>query len=399
MNNNPNPDSATGNVPQQPTPPISPEPNQTTSLIADATTAETATASNATSQPDANVANPPVDTPPASTPTQPENTAQSAPAAANPASAMSSPASTPPVQNSPAPNTTAQNPTKTPAAPMNPATKKLIILIAAIVGGLIVVGVVLAIVFLVILRVDYSETYRTAKELRPKIVAIRNDYSCERVLTNLKSEYTSDKSYGNDIESCKASFDGVEDLVKKLGETAGVKRDGDIRERYDAFVTTFDAAVPKLEVLAEKLELYQTWHKYIVAVDNLTTQDAESAFRAAAVILTSSNNEALKSYGEGWLERAWAYAQAYQAYYNSSYSDPNRDDLRDERDRTNSELKAYVASNKPEITELAPLSFNDTAKMATNFASLYDLIANTYEQHYDKDSGDCLNFLGEIHCE
>ena len=63
------------------------------------------------------------------------------------------------------------------------------------------------------------------------------------------------------------------------------------------------------------------------------------------------------------------------------------------------EKKNYVTANKPDVKSLYPLNLNNTSKIYSEFNKLYDLIDETYEKNYTKDSGDCLEFLGEVICD
>ncbi len=98
--------------------------------------------------------------------------------------------------------------------------------------------------------------------------------------------------------------------------------------------------VPNADELNSKLDLYKTWHSYVVAVDDLSASDTDAKIQSAANILINSGNDSFKTYGEGWLEQTMNYVRAYRAYQNSSYSDPNRSQLRDDMYTANRALSA-----------------------------------------------------------
>ena len=290
---------------------------------------------------------------------------------------------------------------KSPKQPMDPAKKKKIILIVSICSGVAILGIVAAIIIPILLRVDYSSAYKTAKELSPKIYDIYHSYDCEYVVDYYNSTYTNTKTYNEYIENCLAVYDnGASDLVTKLGDTDGIKRNTDLKNQYDKFSSEFNALTSGSATnLSSKLDVYKAWHTFVVAVDDLDYRNSSDAeFTAAANYLIESGNDTLKTYGEGWLERQLGVAAAYRAWYNASYSDPNYSEYRNAYNNKNTEIKDWIAANKPDIQTLAPLNIDDTSKMNSAFSSLYDMIRATYEKNYNSGSGDCTEFMGEVSC-
>lgn len=294
-----------------------------------------------------------------------------------------------------------QQPMQQPKAPMDPAKKKKIIMWCCIGGGVLVLGIVAAIILSIIFRVDYSTAYNTAKKLEDKVYAIYQNYDCGYVTDYVSSAYTTTKKYNEYVEGCKAVFDNeASSLIEQLGNTDGVKRNSEISDRFNAFKTIYDSILPNSADLESKLSAYQDWHNFVVAVDDIyysSSSDAE--FTAAANYLISSSNSTLKTYGEGWLEHQMLYVKAYRDYDNASYRDPNLIALREDRDNKKKELDDWTSANRPDIKSLVPLKFDDTSKLNSAFNSLYELIKTNYEQNYNYDSGDCMEFLGEVVCD
>ena len=138
----------------------------------------------------------------------------------------------------------------------------------------------------------------------------------------------------------------------------------------------------------------------MVAVDDLTDGSTDAEFTTAANYLINSGNDALKTYGEGWLEWRLALATAYRAYDNASWSDYSAYRvLRDAYYNKDAEFDDWLAENKPDINEVAPLNFSDTYDMYEEFSDLYDLITETYELNYNTGSGDCTEIFGEVYCD
>lgn len=335
------------------------------------------------------------------------NAANMAPTAANSANAnaapgqnAAAPASTPADATPASPVDTAPvaAPAPQPKAPMNPATKKKIIIGCVIGAAVIVVAIVACIVIAILSHVDYGETYRSAKDLKDDISELYTAYDCERIVSSADSDWISDSNYNKYIESCKSATDGIDDKIAALEQTSGIRKDSKLSAAFDKFKKEYSAVVPDEADLNAKLELYKTWHSYVVAVDDLSVSDTDAKIQSAANILINSGNDALKTYGEGWLEKTLDYVRAYRAYQNSSYSDPNRSTLRDDMYAKQSAQSNWVSENKPDITELAPLDFSDTSKMYNAFRDFYNLLVDTYEEHYDSGSGDCSELRGVVFC-
>lgn len=285
-----------------------------------------------------------------------------------------------------------------PKQPMDPAKKKKLILGISLGVGGVLLAIVAIVVLMVVMKVDYGESYRVAKELKPKVSDINNNYDCSRVVDYVSSSYTSETTYDGYVQGCAEIAEGVDDLVSQLGQTAGVKRDKDLKAQYDRFQEAIEAVMPDEDELKQRLEVYKIWHKFMVATNDLSASSSSDAeIQNAAKILTESGNETLAEYGAGWLEKTLAYVQAYRTYSNTSYSASNKSELRVERDNKQAERKDWIAANEPDIKELGGLSFENTSKMYTEFTKLYEMITEMYEKNYD-GSGDCTEFLGEVFC-
>lgn len=286
--------------------------------------------------------------------------------------------------------------------PMDPAKKKRIIVIVSVVSTLLVVGIALAIVLPMVLKVDYSTAYNKAKELKPEIFNIYQSYDCEYVVDYVESAYTSVKSYDGYVEGCKKIYNSdVDNMVDELGNTDGVKRNDEIRMSYEKFKSDYAGlSSGNVEDLNKKLSLWQARHNFVVAVEDLNTDSSDAEFAAAAKYLIDSGNDTLKTYGENWLEWRKSLAAAYREYDNASWSNYSTyQALRDAYQNKKKEYEDWLAVNKPDIHAVAPLEFGNTDTMYSDFGKMYNLIAKTYEVNYNRGSGDCSEFMGEVHCE
>ena len=280
---------------------------------------------------------------------------------------------------------------------MNPKPKKTIIILCIIGGAVIIVGVLAIILIPIIFRADYSEAYNIAKELDEKISKLSYNNDCDYVTSYYDSGYTSNKTFNGYIENCLAVTDGLGDLVDRLGQTSGIKRDSNLQNAYNGFKTAFDKLAIDSSSLSAKLDIYKTWHTFKVAEYDLDTNSTDSAYNTAGSILTESSNDTLKEYGAGWLELALAKAKTYKAYDTASYGS-GYTEKRDAYYNAREALEKYIQEKEPDIEAMAPINMENSEAVVTRFEDLFRGIANTYAKHYNKGSGDCTEFLDEVYC-
>ena len=284
---------------------------------------------------------------------------------------------------------------KPPKQPMDPAKKKKLILGLSIGGAVLVLGIAAAIIVPILLRVDYGPAYKVAKELKNDIYDIYQDYDCEYVVDYLESTYTTVKTYNDYIEGCKETMKRS-DLVDQLANTEGVKRNSEIQAKFNDFQTLYDSVIPNQEDLEKKLNAYKARHEFVITMDDVSYSSSDAEITAAANILINSGDDALKTYGEGWVEKYLAAAHAYQDFYNTPGWDSGKYAIKNNAD---TERKNWVSANKPDIKSLYPLNVENTSKLYSEYNKLYDLISDTYEKNYNSNSGDCVEFLGEVVCD
>lgn len=291
-------------------------------------------------------------------------------------------------------------PMRQPKPPMDPAKKKKIILGVSLGVGGVVVAIIAIVVVVILMKVDYSETYRLTKEMEDKVDDISYNYDCENVVDYASSAYTSVTDYAGYVNECTATMSGVDDLLRRLGETAGVKRNSELKGMYESFQTELGKVMPNADELKARLELYNTWHKWAVLVDDIGTSSSDAEIQTAANALIESGNDILKKYGEGWLEKRLAYNQAYRTYYNVSWSDTAAyNAARTAMNNAKTELNDYIAANKPDIQALGGLNFEDTSGMKRAFTNFNNKVVELYEENYDYESGDCVELFGEVICD
>ena len=272
---------------------------------------------------------------------------------------------------------------KSPKKPMDPAKKKKIILIVSILSGVAVVGIALAIILPIVLRVDYTSAYEIASKMYndSTVYDIYLNYrdGCDDVSFYVDNSWTSSSSYDGLIDRCKKVYSGdVISQINELGETAGVQRNEEIKAAFDTFKTEYSKLIPdNTETLEQNLDAWKAWHSFIVDRPGIYSSVTDSEITAAANHLINSSNSDLKTYGETWLEKRLDLGNTYRKYLNDgsvSYS---------EYSRKRSEFEDWVSSNEPSIETIAPIEFSSNSaaySVYEKFDELYRKIKDAYNE-------------------
>ncbi|MDO4742134.1 MAG: DUF5684 domain-containing protein [Candidatus Saccharibacteria bacterium] len=272
---------------------------------------------------------------------------------------------------------------KTKKEPMNPKTKKGVIIGSAIGGGVLLLIIFIVTIITASSRVDYSASYRVAQELQSVISTVYWNFDCDDVVDYVDSDYISDSTYEGYISGCKETLADLSKLVDELGNSDAVKREKDISENFAEFKKHYDKLAESDEELDEKLDAYSAWHGFSVAVDDLSyTKSSDAEITSAANKLIESGNKILADYGEGWLEKTLAVAKVAREYYNASYSDRNKSSYYTKYQEALTAVKNYSSSNKPDIESDFPLGVDETTKIYKSYDTLYESIRLKYQEHY-----------------
>ena len=272
--------------------------------------------------------------------------------------------------------------------------------IVLLVGGLVVFGLITG-----AFKTDYSGTYLAAKELRNEMQKLRSDANCDKVVEYVNNEYTANDTFSGYIEACKVIAEGISDsVVTKVGDTAGVLRDEEIRRRYETLKTAIAAAKEGNRDVDETLDKYMVWHEWIKAEASGNTTYSESwpdaDLKKATEILTKSEVKEFKEYAEKWYILKKAAADAANAYFhhgNNTGEDLNA--LNEERQKKQKEFDTWKKENEPKISELYPLELVDTAKLYAKFEEFYSYIRETYQNNYNPTVGGCKEHAVSVTCE
>lgn len=284
---------------------------------------------------------------------------------------------------------------------MNPVVLRRVLIIGVVIVAIVVVTIIVKNGISSTIAAGYGATYRAARELSPKITSTATSTSCEYAVTYVNAISVDRSTYESYVNNCKNLASGVDTLVEQLGQTPAIGWNSELSQAYQDFRNLYFEAFPGGEQTAQlnfTLDLYQTWHNYLVATDILTVDSPDAEFQQAADILRTSGNETLAKYGEEWLTKELDYLDTYRRYWDLSYTDPGKDALRAEYETKREDLRNWVNDHRPDVTKLANFTIPDVDAMQHSFTNLYDLIKSAYESHYDPSSNDCNQAGNVVYC-
>ncbi len=288
--------------------------------------------------------------------------------------------------------------TKSGPKPLDPKTKKKIIMWTCIGGGVFVALSIFAIIFSLIFRIDYGESYRKAEEVMDELSDISgNTSACSRVASYVNSTWTNEKTYNDYVSKCLDSLDHDDSKIIELGKTSGVKRDEKIKAQYDKFKKAYDQAFPDQSGVEATLKIYKAWHTFVVKANAATNAiKDDDAYRKAADALKESDNNTLIEYADGWLERGLAYSKAYRDYMEGDNKGSSA--ARTAMTEARTSFRSFVNQNEPDIEDIAEFEPGDTSDVYSTFKKLYSMISDAYEENYD-GKGDCIELLDSVYCD
>jgi hypothetical protein len=252
-------------------------------------------------------------------------------------------------------------------------------------------------------KTDYSGTYLAAKELKNEMQKLRSDANCDRVVEYVSNEYTTNESYNDYINGCREIAEGVSDsVITKLGDTAGVLKDEEVRRRYETLKNALATAKNENGDVNSILKKYSIWHEWIKAEANGDKLYGDGwpdvDMKNASAILIDSDVDEFKEYGEEWYKYKKEFADATNLYYHHD-SSILLTDIKVLMDEKNAAFKTFKKEKEPDVTEVFPLELVDTAKLYAKFEEFYNYVKDTYEKNYNPVTGGCKETVTAVICE
>ncbi len=266
-------------------------------------------------------------------------------------------------------------------------------------GGAFALILLICLLVALLLHTDYGASYRLARNLKSQLSDLVQGYGCEQAISSVNLTRVNASTYADYTKSCETLLTNTDDLLRQIRRTTAYRNNSDFRDSFENFEDLYSEQIPNLRVASSSLDLYTSWHNFVLRSESLTPASSDSDFTAAADLLKSTGHETLVRYAEGWLEKSLAYAHASEAYRNYQSDDPSeRSRLRNALTARDSERRFWIAENYPDLEQLTELDFSNFHRIYTAFQIFYDLATTLYEDNYDSGSGDCSEAYGFVHC-
>jgi hypothetical protein len=274
-------------------------------------------------------------------------------------------------------------------------------IIFSVIAVLIIIGITVAGLVSRTSHLDYSQSYQLAKDLKKEVQLIRSDTSCTKAIDYVGKSFVSMETYSTYTKDCQTMSDTPEQYINQLAQTEGVRRDQNIKSRYDLFADAYRAAVSGSKTLAVTLDQYLIWHRWVIAIASNASEISwtDSDIESTAKILTESDVPAFVKHGEEWQKYFGEYVVASRDYYTASFSDEHKEDLRNAMTDKKKAYEDWKTKNDPNISELIPLENPDAAYLYAKFEELYDAIRQAYQENYNKEVGGCKEMANQVVCD
>ncbi len=293
-----------------------------------------------------------------------------------------------------------------PKKPMNPATKKKIMLGVGIGSGVVVVGIIVAVVVALAMKVDYGTAYREMKDLKVELEELTEGNDCVKAYNAVEYIMVDAETFDGYADSCLALSTDLAAVTKRLDALDALTKDKELQAKYGEFKAALEDFVPEDEGLEEKMAVLKSWHNFRLAAKRVSSASSknitEADLDAAGKTLTDSSSETLRTYGEEWSKLIKAYYQAKWTEDNYNWQNYNQDEyqkISDDAHAKRVELNDYQKAHEPKVTEMVGEIGGSGSAAMNAYDDMYDFVRDKYEKNYNQDSGDCDSFGGIVYCD
>ncbi len=296
---------------------------------------------------------------------------------------------------------------KLPKLNLSAKQKKIWLIVACSVVGLIVVGGILTLILLPkAFQVDYRSAYAKGKDASDAMYGVTAFESCRGVIRSVDSSYTTKKTYSNYVQKCRDNLEILKTTVSELAKESTLAGDEELGQEWAKFREIYEKTMPVYEKM---LEIYPDWHDFSVNIVELTTDSnwwktaTDASVDAAYAPIVESDNARLSEWGveraslyKKYVRAYREYKEAYDAYYAASYSAPNKTALREDMqvksaasDEAYEIFKKYNTDNVISLTEVLGADLlSDDYNVSEYMSDLFDALHAKYLEAYLQREGD-----------
>lgn len=256
-------------------------------------------------------------------------------------------------------------------------------------GAALILIVVLCIIFIPMLfGIDWEKSKEAASNFKDAYSSIDSD--CGDVMTYAGSTYKTESEYDEYVNKCQEAVNKYKTAAGEIGKASAVKKDKDIKEKYEKFKASYD----KTEAAIEQIPvIFKDVHAFMLKVDGLYDEDMEtiSDEKIDEIVkpLVESENEALRNMGndmasqiKNYISVYKTYVEARQLWYDTSYSDPNYNSVKQAYENARD---AYYDTDYVEpdvdIETLLGITEDDLDDLDNAARDLYNEIMDKYREN------------------
>lgn len=254
-------------------------------------------------------------------------------------------------------------------------------------GAALILIVVLCIIFIPMLfGIDWEKTKEAASNFKDAYSSIDSD--CGDVMTYASSTYKTESEYDKYVTKCQEAIEKYKAAADEIGKASGVKKNKDIKEKYEKFKASYD----KTEAAVEQIPvIFKDVHAFVIKMDDMYDEDMDTITDAKideiVKPLVESENEALRNMGNDMASQLKNYVSVYKAYvearelwYETSYSDPNYNSVKQAyEDARDIYYDTDYVEPDMDIEDLLGISEDDLDDLDEAAQDLYNKIMSEYK--------------------
>lgn len=250
--------------------------------------------------------------------------------------------------------------------------------VIGIVGGILVIVAAVAVGAVVLTsKPDYHKSFDEVKELYAKLQNFTDGSDCEKLSNDGGEVDVSEETLKGYITGCKNEVKEISELNRKLGATSGIKKDDELKQRFEDYNAKWQTLVSHEDGLEADLQAYLAMHRFVVKADELDLSEDPEGMYELGDILIDSDNAGLKEYGETWNKHARTVIDVMTKYQKAT-TVSERIKLQDELMTALEDLEDFL-SDTTLLESAVNLNQTNAESMTDAFEDLYDAIEDKAE--------------------
>ena len=263
------------------------------------------------------------------------------------------------------PPTNAGNFVPLPAPSPASSSKKWLILTIATIGGVGVIAGACILLPRLFGGPDYSESYQLSIQLEDEFDQMwgSSQSSCAAMINDANDQDVAPTTYSQYIDACYQDLVKVWDTSSQLGKSSGITKDSDLKQKFTAFESSLGASLPAKNNLEQMKKTFAAIHEFAIRLGAIDPSSSEADINAAAKVLIDSGSDKWVSFGQEWQTKTLNLSNAYRAYEEVSYSDPQYETIREAYYDSLDDLENFLDGINSEEDDLGGFRINKNIKL------------------------------------